>query len=241
MTTAPRILAVIPARGGSKGLPGKNLRNFSGKPLIAWSIASARAESRITDVVVSTDDEEIRRVAQEYGARAPFLRPAELAADDSNVNDAIVHCLDWLAANEGAQFDYVILLQPTQPLRPPGFLHQALDAFFASADPARTTLVSVTRADAKAALLMRADTNGFVHFALEKNPVNRQTVGQYWLPAGLVYIAPTDLYKASRSFYAERTLPFEIDADIAADIDTAADFERALELLEQLRARGRMP
>jgi CMP-N-acetylneuraminic acid synthetase len=99
----------------------------------------------------------------------------------------------------------------------------------------------VTRADAKAALLMRADPNGYVHFALERNPVNRQATQQYWLPGGLFYIAPTELYRSTRSFYTERTLPFETDADIAADIDTAADFERALDLLAKLRAGGRIP
>ena len=114
---APRILALILARGGSKRLPGKNIRPLAGKPLVAWSIEAARACTGIQDVVLSTDDGAIAEAARAHGARVPFLRPASLAADTSTSADAALHALDFLRDAEGKEFDAVILLEPTSPLR----------------------------------------------------------------------------------------------------------------------------
>ncbi len=112
------ILALIPARGGSKGIPRKNIRSFAGYPLIAWSIAAAKQASSVTRVIVSTDDEEIAAVAREYGAETPFLRPAEFAQDQTTDLPVFEHALEWLAENEGYQPDIVIQLRPTSPIRP---------------------------------------------------------------------------------------------------------------------------
>src|SRR5690349_19846763 len=105
---APRILGLILARGGSKRLPGKNLRPLAGKPLLAWSIEAARACSAILDVVVSTDDAAIAEVARQHGARVPFLRPPALADDSSTSADAALHALQWLREEEGRHFDAVV-------------------------------------------------------------------------------------------------------------------------------------
>ena len=112
------ILALVPARGGSKGIPRKNIRSFAGYPLIAWSIAAAKQASSVTRVIVSTDDEEIAAVAREYGAETPFLRPAEFAQDQTTDLPVFEHALEWLAENEGYQPDIVIQLRPTSPIRP---------------------------------------------------------------------------------------------------------------------------
>src|SRR5512135_1117225 len=106
------ILALIPARGGSKGIPRKNIRNFAGYPLIAWSIAAAKQSKLVTRVIVSTDDEEIASVARELGAEVPFLRPAELAQDKSLDLPVFEHALQWLKENEGYQPDVVVQLRP---------------------------------------------------------------------------------------------------------------------------------
>jgi N-acylneuraminate cytidylyltransferase len=112
------ILALIPARGGSKGIPRKNIRSFAGYPLIAWSIAAAQQSQRVTRVIVSTDDEEIASVARQHGAEAPFLRPAELAQDKTLDLPVFEHALQWLAENEGYKPDVVVQLRPTSPIRP---------------------------------------------------------------------------------------------------------------------------
>lgn len=120
------ILAIIPARGGSKGIPRKNIRPFAGYPLIAWSIAAGRQAQYIERVVVSTDDEEIAAVARQYGAETPFLRPAELAQDDTTDLPVFEHALRWLAEHEGYQPEVVVQLRPTSPIRPPNCVDEAV-------------------------------------------------------------------------------------------------------------------
>jgi N-acylneuraminate cytidylyltransferase/CMP-N,N'-diacetyllegionaminic acid synthase len=112
-----RVLAVIPARGGSKRIPNKNIREFCGKPLIAHAIKQAKALSFVGRVVVDTDSEKIAEVAKKYGAEVPFLRPAALATDFASINEALLHLLNRLKKEEGYQPDYVVLLQTTSPLR----------------------------------------------------------------------------------------------------------------------------
>ncbi len=114
------ILALIPARGGSKGIPRKNIRSFAGYPLIAWSIAAAKQSELVTRVIVSTDDEEIAAVARECGAETPFLRPAEFAQDNTTDLPVFEHALQWLEENEGYQPEIVVQLRPTSPIRPRG-------------------------------------------------------------------------------------------------------------------------
>jgi len=129
-----KILALIPARGGSKGIPRKNIRSFAGFPLVAWSIAAAKQASLVTRVIVSTDDPEIAEVAREYGAEAPFLRPAELAQDHSTDLPVFEHVLKWLEDVEGYRPDVVVQLRPTSPLRPPGMVDEAVGILLSHAD-----------------------------------------------------------------------------------------------------------
>ena len=233
-----RTLGLIGARGGSKGLKNKNLLDFGGKALIAWTIESALAAKTIDDVVVSTDSESIREIAIAAGARAPFLRPAELADDTSDINDAILHALDWLRDNENSQYDFVVLLQPTQPLRSADLIDAACTSYFEAYfqdDDQHATLVTVTRAEPKAAYLMRptSHSKAYIEFVAPRNTIssNRQAMPQYYWPAGALYLAPVAVFRAQRSFYGERTRFFEVDQRSATDIDTAADFEYALSLI----------
>lgn len=120
------ILAIIPARGGSKGIPRKNIRSFAGYPLIAWSIAAAKQSDLVTRVIVSTDDEEIASVAREFGAETPFLRPAKFAEDNTTDLPVFEHALQWLAENEQYQPDVVVQLRPTSPIRPRELVDDAI-------------------------------------------------------------------------------------------------------------------
>lgn len=120
------ILALIPARGGSKGIPRKNIRSFAGYPLIAWSIVAAKQSELVTRVIVSTDDEEIASVAREFGAETPFLRPAELAQDQTTDLPVFVHALKWLEDKEGYKPEVVVQLRPTSPIRPKKMVDEAI-------------------------------------------------------------------------------------------------------------------
>ena len=119
------IQAFIFARGGSKGLPGKNMRNFCGKPLIAWSIEQALAVKSINSVIVSTDSQEIAEASREYGAEVPFIRPTEIAGDRSTDFDFIKHALDWLSQND-AEPDFIVHIRPTTPFRDPAIIDLAV-------------------------------------------------------------------------------------------------------------------
>jgi N-acylneuraminate cytidylyltransferase len=130
--TRPRILAVIPARGGSKGLPGKNTRPLAGLPLIAHSIRAAAMTPAVTRCVVSTDSEQIAAVARDHGGEAPFLRPAALAADDTPMAPVVRHALEWCEQDEGQPYAAVLLLDPTSPARVPQQLTAAADRLFAT-------------------------------------------------------------------------------------------------------------
>jgi len=124
-----RILALIPARGGSKGLPGKNTLSFHGKPLIAHSISQAFESKYLDKVMVSTDSEKIASVSQKYGAFVPFLRPKSLANSKSNMTDVVIHALNYLS-RKGEDYDMVLLLQPTSPLRISEDIDKAIELFF---------------------------------------------------------------------------------------------------------------
>jgi N-acylneuraminate cytidylyltransferase/CMP-N,N'-diacetyllegionaminic acid synthase len=117
MINEKSVLAIIPARGGSKGLTGKNIKELCGKPLIAWSIEQAKSCSGIDRIVVSTDDRRIAEIATKYGAEIPFMRPAELANDTASTIEVIFHAINWLKEHENYQAGYTLLLQPTSPLR----------------------------------------------------------------------------------------------------------------------------
>lgn len=128
------VLAIIPARGGSKGIPRKNIRNFAGYPLIAWSIAAAQQAESVTRLIVSTDDEEIAAVARQFGAETPFLRPSEFAQDHSTDLPVFEHALKWLAEHESYEPDMVVQLRPTSPIRPRGLVDAAVRILLSHSD-----------------------------------------------------------------------------------------------------------
>jgi len=130
----PEILTIIPARGGSKGIPRKNIRNFAGSPLIAWSIAAARQSEFVTRIVVSTDDEEIAAVARSFGAETPFLRPAKFAQDQTTDLPVFEHALQWLAEHENYHPEVVVQLRPTSPIRPRDCVDGAIKILLAHPD-----------------------------------------------------------------------------------------------------------
>lgn len=223
----PRILALIPARGGSKGLPGKNIRPLHGKPLIGWSIEAARASRHVSRVVVSSDDESILAAARAGGAETPFVRPESLARDDTPGIDVVLHALDVLPG-----FDWVVLLQPTSPLRTTGDIDAAIERCLESGAPA---CVSVCEAGASPWWMFSLDGDGRMRSFLppEQRPARRQDLPTLYALNGAVYVARVDWLRQTRSFLTEETLAHVMPPERSVDIDTAFDFRLAECLLGQ--------
>lgn len=216
-----KILAVIPARGGSKGILHKNIRSFNGKPLIAHSIIAGRNAPSVDRVVVSTDDEEIAAIAKEYGADVPFLRPAELAEDKSKVVDAIVHAMEKLRADEGYEPTHILLLQPTNPLRTSEDIERAVALFErAGAD----SLVSVCRTEN---LLLTKDAEHALSIlnAEQLKTTNRQELSAYYkLDGCMIYLVDAKRFLAEKSFFTGKLVGYEIERWRAVDLDEPQDF-----------------
>jgi len=219
MIDVKTILAVIPARGGSKGLPGKNILPLAGKPLIVWSIEAAKESKYIDTCIVSTDDDRIATVAEKYGCDVPFLRPEELATDESNSSDAILHALEKLED----RYDIVIILQPTSPLRTTEDIDNALELMIGKHAP---IVVSICKSNKPI----------YWHYTLENNrtikPVypskkivsNRQEFPATYIPNGALYIAKVDYFKKTKTFYTDKTLGYIMPNERSVDIDSHIDF-----------------
>jgi YrbI family 3-deoxy-D-manno-octulosonate 8-phosphate phosphatase len=226
-----QVLAVIPARGGSKGIPRKNIKEFAGYPLIAYSIAAGLQAQTVTRVIVSTDDEEIAEVSRAYGAETPFLRPPELAQDNTLDLPVFQHALDWLVRHEGYQPDIVVQLRPTSPVRPPGLVDQAVHALLA--DPSADSVRGVVPAGQNPHKMWRIDLEtGRMRNLLDvegiPEPYNapRQVLPPvYWQTGHIDAIRPRAILSGSMSGSA--ILPVLIDPAYTVDIDTPKDWGRS--------------
>lgn len=219
-----RVLALIPARGGSKGVPRKNVRDIAGRPLIAWTIAVARAARGIDAVVVSTEDPEIAAVARNAGADVPFTRPTELAADDTPGIAPVLHALSMLPG-----YDALLLLQPTSPLRAVADVEGVLALTQASGAP---TIVSTRAAgDHPAWMYTRDDTGALVRLDPTPAPPRRQDLPPLFVPNGAVYFAHTEWLIREQTFVGPGTLGYEMPAERSIDIDTPLDWRIAEMLL----------
>jgi CMP-N-acetylneuraminic acid synthetase len=231
-----RILGLIPARGDSKGLPGKNIRPLLGKPLIAWTIEQALACKVLDMVLVSTNDREIAATAVEYGAAVPFIRPPELATDEAGSVGVIFHALDFLK-RQGREFDYVALLQPTSPLRSPDDISDSIKMLIDRADEA-DALVSVgVIAHGHPHMVQRADDRGFLRpfcEVVKQVAARRQELANAYLPYGVIFISKVGALKKYETFYQERTIPYVIGRWQHYEIDDLYDF-MAAEMIMKLK------
>ena len=220
-----RILALITARGGSKRLPGKNIRPLGGKPLIVWSIDVAKDSLEICDILVSTDDSAIAAVCEKAGAYVKWLRPAELAIDTASSVDVALHALDWYEAEKGA-VDGLLLLQPTSPFRTQATVQRGIE-LFSQHDYQPVLGVSPTHAHPMWAHKMEGDY--LVPFMGEHGFRTRsQDLPSAYVVNGSFYlITPAEL-RACRSFVGAKTIPLLVESpQEAVDIDTAWDWEIA--------------
>lgn len=225
------VLAVIPARGGSKGIPRKNIRDFAGYPLIAYSIAAGLQASRVTRVIVSTDDEEIAEVARRFGAEVPFLRPVEFAQDQTLDLPVFQHALGWLAENEDYHPEVVVQLRPTSPIRPPGLVDEAVGILLDH--PEADSVRGVVPAGQNPHKMWRIDPETgrmqpllFVEGIIEPYNAPRQALPPVFWQTGHVDAIRPHVF-ASGSMSGQVILPVQIDPSYTVDIDTPKDWARS--------------
>ncbi len=230
------VLALIPARGGSKSIPRKNIVDFGGHPLIAYSIAAGRAAETVTRVIVSTDDDEIAEISRCYGAETPFLRPAEHAGDHTPDLPVFLHALSWLRDNQGYQPDIVVQLRPTSPFRKVRHIDQAVYRLIEhpEADAVRTVCVPFQNPFK----MWRIRPDGFMQplgteLGISKEPYNqpRQALPDVYWQTGYVDAAWADTLLVKNSMTGDTILPLIIEASEWVDIDSRDDWHRAERML----------
>jgi CMP-N,N'-diacetyllegionaminic acid synthase len=222
-------VAIIPARGGSRGLPGKHLRLLGGEPLIVHTIRAASGADRVDRVVVSTDDPSIARVSQRAGAEVPFLRPVALARDETPTQPVVAHAVEWLEAR-GERVDLVVTLQPTSPLRG----SDEIDAAIGLLDDASVdSAVSVAATDLPLSVLGQLQGDRFVALAPAAD-ARRQAVAQAHRITGGVYVTRRRLLAAGR-LLGDRPAALVVPPETAVDVDTADDLAVARRLIRSVR------
>jgi CMP-N,N'-diacetyllegionaminic acid synthase len=217
-------LGIIPARGGSKGLPGKNIRPLCGKPLIAWTIEKALKSKHLDAVLVTTDSPEIADIARKHGAAVPFLRPARLATDTAATFPVVRHALDHLRAAEGREFDYIVLLEPTSPLREDDDIDRMLKALRHSASRF-DAIVSLGEVGEHPSIMKRLAGARIKPFCPGlARTVRRQDNTPAFFPYGVAYIVKTATLLREKTFYPRRCTYYRIQRYQNYEIDDLHDF-----------------
>jgi CMP-N-acetylneuraminic acid synthetase len=216
-------LAIITARGGSKGLPGKNIRKLLGKPLIGWTVEAAKAARHVDKVVVSSDSEEILEVARQFGADTPLVRPAELAGDLAQQEDAVLHAMDQVEESDG-KYDRVMLLAPANPLRDAQEIDAVAEAFMAhSRAEAMMTVIPCEHSPLQANVLPEdGSLKDFIPADIRWK--NRQELPRYYRISGSVCLSQWDHFREHRSFMTPLTYAYVTSPRRGLDIDTLSDF-----------------
>jgi len=223
-----RVLSIIPARGGSKGLPGKNIIDLAGKPLIAWTIEASLKSKYIAKTVVSSDDEEILDISNNYGAEV-LKRPNDLASDIATSELVVRHVIDCLES-KGEKFDVVILLQPTSPLRTHEDIDNAFEIMFYSES---TAVISVCEFDNKVLKSFIKDYDGFLS-GIENDKylcMRRQDLPELFMPNGAIYIVDIESFNISKALFTSKTLPYSMSKMNSLDIDSQDDLKSAEKIL----------
>jgi N-acylneuraminate cytidylyltransferase len=217
-----KVIAIIPARGGSKGIPRKNLMNFSGKPLMQWSIDAALKSKYITDVVVSSDNDEILNVAQLNEEVIVIKRPIELAQDTSKTAPVLTHVLESL---KEVKFDYLILLQPTSPLRTAKYIDLAFEKLLNSE---ATSLISVCELEHHPFKSFKVDEKGYLQGVINNDfPFYpRQSLPKAYRANGAIYIIKVNNFIKDETLFTNKATYFEMSIDASLDIDTLKDLRQ---------------
>ena len=224
MINGKTIIAIIPARSGSKGLPGKNIKPLCGKPLIAWSIEAGLGSRYIDEVMVSTDSEEIANVAREFGAFVPFLRPDELASDTATTFNVVKHVIEYYEDECNRYFDYIVLLEPTSPLREKDDLDAMLEKI-SLIESDFDAIVSLGEVHEHPSIMKKTCGNYLEPYCKElAMALRRQENDVAYFPYGVAYMVKTGTLKEEKSFYPVRTTHHVIKRYQCYEIDDIYDF-----------------
>ncbi|WP_298862739.1 acylneuraminate cytidylyltransferase family protein [uncultured Gimesia sp.] len=236
------VVGLITARGGSKGVPRKNIQVLAGKPLIAWTIEAALQSQELDRVIVSTDDREIASISRRYGAEVPFLRPLELALDASSHVDVILHAINWLAQNEQYDTKYITLLQPTSPFRIADDIDGAIQ--FAREKNAKS-VIGMMEAPSHPVCLRGMNEEGLLLELVpeqEESALRRQVLTEVYAFNGALYVLEVDSFKESETFRPYReTYGYKMPPERSWEIDTEWEFLVASLLMENQVQSSRVP
>lgn len=227
-----RILSIIPARGGSKGIRKKNIKELNGKPLIVWTINTAISSMHVDRVIVSTDDKETADISKRFYAEVPFIRPSALATDGASTISVIEHTLKWLLENQSYKSEAVLLLQPTSPLRTVDDIDSAVRLFRQNHTRA---VVSVSESETHPWLCNTLPEDNNMSEFLRPEVINkrRQDFPPYYQVNGAIYLAEIDYLFMQKGFMGPQTYAYVMPKDRSIDIDTPSDFEYAEFLLSK--------
>ncbi|MGV6860632.1 MAG: acylneuraminate cytidylyltransferase family protein [Putridiphycobacter sp.] len=226
-----KVLAIIPARGGSKGLPKKNIKPLGDKPLIAYSIESAKSANLITKTIVSSDNQDIINIAKAFKAEVPFVRPKELAEDNSTTVEVLLHAINFFES-KGETFDYIVLLQPTTPFRKNGDIDKMIE-LAKSSDADLVVSVKETSANPYY-VLFEENKAGYLEKSKPSNFTRRQDCPVVYEYNGSIYIIKVSSLQNQKSLAFEKTKKFVMDDYFSIDIDSQFDFDFAEFMLTKI-------
>jgi CMP-N-acetylneuraminic acid synthetase len=232
------ILGVITARGGSKGIPGKNIKFLGGKPLIVYTIEAAKKSSLINHLIVSTDDEEIAEVCRKYGAEVPFLRPKELALDTTPHVPVLRHAIEYFENTRKIPIDIVVVLQPTSPFRTADDLDRTIQKLIDTNADSAVSLVEVP-SNANPVKIKKMDGDKVLPYSIpEEEGTRRQDLPTAYRRSGAVYTMRRDLIMKDNRLYGDFIVGHIVPKDRSIDIDYPLDWIQAEYMLEQLKKKG---
>jgi N-acylneuraminate cytidylyltransferase/CMP-N,N'-diacetyllegionaminic acid synthase len=235
MYKGKKILAVIPARGGSKGLPGKNIKEMLGKPLIGWSISHAQESKYVDEIFVSTDSQEIAYIAEQFGVKVPSLRPHYLASDTASSMDFIEYTINLLE-EQGKQFDYLILLEPTSPLRDAADIDESLEVLIDH--PTAKSIVGVCKSEGQHPIYLTKINDGFIVPYIERTKsVRRQDLEELYFFEGTIYATSIEGFRQYRLFYHKECLAYVVPRWKSFEVDDFIDFT-IIEAIMKLKQNG---
>lgn len=235
MYKSKNILAIIPARGGSKGLPDKNIKLLCGKPLIGWTISQAKASKYIDEIFVTTDCLKIADVAEQFGITVPFLRPKELATDSASSMDVVDHVLSYFK-EEGKLFDYIVLLEPTSPLRKKNDLDAAIK--LAVDNETSDGVVSLGEVHMEHPMIVKKiNEKGKITSYIDevKKITQRQQADKAYFPYGVIYMIKSEVFKREKAFYTNNITPYFIERWQNYEVDDIYDFIAIESILNKIQ------
>lgn len=220
-----RILAIIPARKGSKGIKNKNIVDLNGKPLIYYTIREALKSDYVDKVVVSTDGEKIAKISKEIGAQVPYIRPEHLSTDEAKSIDVVLHCIEYYEEKLKEKYDYVLLLQPTSPLRKVEHIDEAIRKLMASSEK---SLIGLCESDKNPVIMRTIEKNKMKEvISFKGDNLRRQALPKFYTINGAIYINAVSMLKEKKAFLDDKTLPYIMDKKSSVDIDDYVDLELA--------------